>query len=239
MNHTVKDFFNKKHIVEALWALLIALVSFLVGQFFDIFRGPQPVFIAGENRPLDTLVVRVWTDTSLQKLALSTMFDSLRMAIHGLQVGRIPQQLSMSNQETDSAIREANPIELKRLQMPSIVGGYLQSSMDAFATSQCPPSSVVSGNIIQCRFTLLGNIDTSLLSPIFLSVYRRDEKGNLTSDVFEQEYKLRSGANLVVFAASFPPGSYQVEFGFYRLDELATKYPPFYQRSCVVTVTEK
>jgi hypothetical protein len=237
MRRTLKSFFSKKYVIPAVWALVIALLSFSVSQFFDIFRGPRPVLISGDRRIPDTMVVRVSSDTALQQKALSALFDSLRFAIRETQVGRSSQHVSSPSKTIQSVMRDANRIQLKSFRLPSSVGGYLQRSMVAFAISECPPSVASSGDIIQCRFTLLGNIDLSLLSPIFVSVYRRDEQGKVISSVFEQQYELKSGNNLIVFAASFPAGAYEIEFGFYRLDELDTKYPPFYARRCVVTIT--
>jgi len=53
---------------------------------------------------------------------------------------------------------------------------------------------------------------------------------------FEQQYELRPGRNVIVFAAALPPGRYDVRYGVYRLAELSQQYPPWYSTQCSLVV---
>ncbi len=233
MRQVKREFFSRKNIIQAGWTLLIALVAFIGSQFVDIVKGPNQVIVAGDRRVPDTMVVRVSSDQSGEANALTALFDSLRIAIRGLQV-RGSSGSTTDHSKTTGVLRDANKIQLKSFRLAQ--AGYLQRTMDAYARSNCPQSTATVGDLIECRFNLLGNIETKLLSPAILSVTRRDQTSGSVSYLFDQQYELKSGANLIIFAASFPPGEYQIEFGFYRLDELDTKYPPFYAKRCLITL---
>jgi hypothetical protein len=228
-----REFFSRKNLIQAGWALLIALIAFIGSQFVDVFKGPQQVIVEGNRRVPDTMIVRVSSDESSQAGAMVTLLDSLRIAIRGIQIQGSKGHSTDRSPKSD-ALRGANKIQLKSFRLPK--GGYLQRTIDAYATSICPQPTATVGDVIECRFKLLGNIETKLLSPAILSVFRRDQSGRSVSYLFDQQYELKNDSNLIVFAASFPPGDYEVEFGFFRLDELDTKYPPFYSRRCAITL---
>jgi hypothetical protein len=86
MRQVKREFFSRKNIIQAGWTLLIALVAFIGSQFVDIVKGPNQVIVAGDRRVPDTMVVRVSSDQSGEANALTALFDSLRIAIRGLQV---------------------------------------------------------------------------------------------------------------------------------------------------------
>ena len=56
--------------------------------------------------------------------------------------------------------------------------------------------------------------------------------------VLEQQFELRRGRNLIVFAGAFSVGEYEVGYGVFRMTELDQEFPPWYSRRCTVLIGE-
>jgi hypothetical protein len=72
------NFFGKKNLIKAGWAVLIAVLSFAAGRIYDEFKGPQPVIVKNIkefNQPLlnpveyPKNIVSMGTERSIRRLS--------------------------------------------------------------------------------------------------------------------------------------------------------------------------
>jgi hypothetical protein len=230
----VKELFKKKYLIPAVWSLLVAIIGFVLGH-----HGRETAMIPGGKGVHDTVVVQ-FVDRPVPPVRnLDAYLDSLRSEFKKLQ-----HLVAKSVASPGKPLEHALPLRPNRLQpspfqLPSIAVGYLSKSLDAFAVSDCPPPNVNYGDILELKFSLLGTIDRKELTPAFVFVYGKGPEGQLVGQLYEQQYELREGDNRIVIVAGLSEGSYEIVYGFYRISELNTKYPPFYSQRCDFSVVSK
>ena len=230
----VKELFKRKYLIPAVWSLLVAIVAFVLGRL-----GRETAMIPGGRSVPETVVVQ-FVDRPVPSVGNPAAYlDSLRSEFRRLQ-RLTAEAVSPSGNARERALAlRANRLQPSLFQLPSIVVGYLPKSLHGFAVSDCPPPNVNYGDILELKFSLLGTIDRKDLTPAFVFVYSKGPKGQLVGRLYEQQYELREGDNHILVVAAFSEGSYEIVYGFYRISELNTKYPPFYNRRCDVLITQK
>jgi len=228
-----REFVHKNHLIPAFWAALIALIGFLGGLVYHSLHGPEAVTVENGIHPTDTLVVRVATPAPLDT-ALANQVSHLNREISRLLSSRqVERHIDIPNPEN---LPNANKLVDTLFRLPSTARGYLVSSLAPIARAGCPDSIVDDGGLVTIGFTLFSSVKVDDFSPAILTVIRTTAGGR--TQVFEQQYKLRQGRNLLVFAAAFGPGDYEVGFGVYRRAELQGVYPPWFSRRCPLSVRQ-
>jgi len=226
-----REFLHKNHLIPAAWTALIALLGFFGGMLYHSLHGPEAVTVENGIHPTDTLVVRVATPAPADT-ALANQVSHLNREISRLLSSRQPERhVDVPNPDN---LPNANKLADTQFRLPATAKGYLLSSLAPIARAGCPDSIVDDGGLVTMSLTLLSNVKVDDFSPVILTVIRTTAGGR--TQVFEQQYQLRQGRNLLIFAAAFGPGDYEVGFGVYRLAELQGVYPPWFSRRCPITV---
>ena len=135
--------------------------------------------------------------------------------------------------------REANPIAKPPFSIPTAVKGYQPVAVAKLVTPSCPPTQLSSGAPLQFTFIIR---DASLIreaTPFFFRAIRLQPDGSPQLQVFEQQYAMRLGTNILDPEISLRPGDYSLSYGYYLRDELGQEFPKYYSQECRVQITAK
>jgi hypothetical protein len=227
---------TKKHLAETFWAVVVGVILFFLGVAWQKFVGPDDVVVRETAAPTDTAYVRLVPDsTSLDSAMLNTL-RNIHREISKLAT-EAPPQVRLPGGALSSNFKP-NSLNVPAFDLPPSVMGWHLGSIAPYAAAECPPSEVSPGALLELKFMVLPGIDIADFTPVFLRVTRVSDPSHPAGVmVLDEQYRLRTGQNLIVLAVSFPPGDYRIGYGFFRRSELKEKYPSWFSLRCNVHVT--
>lgn len=167
---------------------------------------------------------------------------------HGLRAQEAtPDTLSLSDTLADTILSVqtadstdsvfVSPPYSPRYILPDTVEGYLLTGLGNSVISNCPNKEVLRGASMDIRFEFLDDSLLNVMTPIFVTILEvRPDRSVI--QVYREQFLVMPGKNLIQLQADFPPGSYQIIYGFYLRDQLNDKYPRLYGKRCRIRVVE-
>lgn len=209
------EFFKKENIHNAIWALIIALLGFIGGLIWKGYTGPDRVIIEKDESRLskDTTVTIVRFEGDSSTIIALKNFNP---------------QLTVNSSNDNEAINNAS-IALHKIKFPSVVEGYIQKPLNTYATVQIPRLTYVKGEMIELELKIFDTKTLKRISPIFIEIVRKTGENSVTQ-MWEEQFKINHLNNTIRFSSDFPKNEYQLAIGFYLMDEVHQKYPPFYSK---------
>jgi len=208
-------FFGKKNIINALWALLLAFICFLAGTIYKTITGPERVIIAkDESRcPKDTTIsiIRFEGDSATMN-AIKSFNPNLTV------------KPSNDNYDINNASVAQNKIVF-----PSIVEGYTQQSINSYASVEIPRQTYSKGEMIEFKLKIFDYSIIKKISPLFIEIVKITGDNSM-SYVWDEQFTITHQNNTIRFSSDFPKDEYQLAIGFYLMDEIHQKFPPFYSK---------
>lgn len=142
-----------------------------------------------------------------------------------------------ASDSSDSENVRISPVYFPRYVLPDTVEGYLLTSSENYLISNCPGKKILRGAPLDLKFKFIDDSLLNIMTPIFVTILevRQDQS---VIQVYREQFLALPGKNLIRLSADFPPGNYQVIYGFYLRDQLNEKYPRLYGKRCRVKVVE-
>ncbi len=250
---SLRSLFERDHLIRAFWSLLIGLVMFLLGMYYNSTRQPSKVEVVNTFQKSDTVIVRFdekaltpneQVSKTLSQLArdisdLKRSYQPISPASNPKTMARIPdrpisdvvhrwdQKPVRLEQITFEPTLKIAQIQLDKFSLPPGTKGYSNIALSTLARVQVVSPTVKQDSLFSLVVELLDPRLLGKISPLFLEFLRKDSELSYTQ-LASQQYKLEPGRNLVRLAAHIPPGHYEVEVGFYVLDDIKGEYPRKY-----------
>lgn len=173
-----------------------------------------------------------WMASSRGLQAQETLRDSLLDTLAADSVSFV-----QTSDSIDSANVHISPVYFPRYVLPDTVEGYLLSGLGNSVNSNCPGKEVPRGAPMDIKFDFLDDSLLNVMTPIFVTILEvRPDRSVI--QVYREQFLVMPGKNLIRLNADFPPGSYQIIYGFYVREQLNDKYPRLYGRRCRIRVVE-
>jgi hypothetical protein len=120
--------------------------------------------------------------------------------------------------------------------MPPGVEGYiLGGAPTALGAFECPtPPLIAQKGRITFSFVAARRSDADPLSPLAVSVIQDQRPAQLV-EYFFRYVPFKEGRNVVEIQTNFEPGKHILRVGYFRLREIAGKYPRLYAKDCYLT----
>jgi hypothetical protein len=156
-------------------------------------------------------------------------YDSLRLAIIK---NEIKKPVVLGNL---IPLRDNNPgfsstnIKRPKFKMPAIVSGYTTEQINSYATANLNSSIINRKEQIEITLDFFDQAIINKITPIIVSIVQAKGENSLYY-IWGEQYELKGKRNMIVFSADFKPGKYELEIGFYLLDDLDKKYPTYYSK---------
>lgn len=148
---------------------------------------------------------------------------------------------SASFVQTSDSIDSANvyisPAYFPRYVLPDTVEGYLLTNLGNSVISNCPGKEVPQGAPMDLKIEFLDDSLLNVMTPIFVTILEVRPDRSVVQ-VYREQFLVMPGKNLIRLSADFPPGSYQIIYGFYLRDQLNEIYPRLYGKRCRVRIVE-
>ena len=205
-------FLSKENIHTAIWALIIASVSFIGGLVWKGFSGPDRVFI--ENRSTGK------TDTLINILRIESDNPLLR-----------PTPNNSSQIQVASSIPNKGKAHIAwpKFQFPEVVKGYKKRSIASFCSINISQQAYHTNEFIEIKLSMFDESIIKRSSPIFVEILERKTESSFTS-IWKEQIKIYSSENVLFVPITFPKGEYKLSVGFYLIDEIHEEYPPRYMK---------
>lgn len=131
-----------------------------------------------------------------------------------------------------------NPVFSPRLILPDTVEGYILANIGQFARAGCPAGEIPLGASIHILFDIADDSLLAAITPLFVTILQIRADHSVVQ-IFREQYRILPGKNLIRVIAAFPPGEYQVIYGFYLTSQLKNKYPRLYGKRCRLKIIER
>jgi len=122
--------------------------------------------------------------------------------------------------------------------LPDTVEGYMLANIGQFAPAGCPAAEIPVGALIEILFDIDDDSLLAAITPMFVTMLQIRPDQTVVQ-IFREQYRILPGQNLIRVIAGFPPGEYQVIYGFYLTSQLKDKYPRLYGKRCRVKIVER
>jgi hypothetical protein len=154
-------------------------------------------------------------------------YDSLRLSLINSKIN-IP--LVSGNSSTSPALKSGYSIlQVKRplFKFPSITQGYTQEKINTYARTKLDTAIFKRQDNFEVKIEFFDRSILGNLSPLFVEIV---EPKSATSvlHIWGEQFELKDIKNILNISADFKSGNYQLNIGFYKLNEINTKYPKFY-----------
>src|SRR3989339_605936 len=213
--------FKKENIQNFFWGIILTIVGFGGSQLWNYFDGPQKVFVtnvSGKTKDTSITLIKIEGDTTFIKYLKNS--------------GNLNFNATSKSDETQNTLVTINDNKLK---FPKIVEGYTQNSLNSFCVVSIPRFTYTKNEILQLGLKFFNNNSVAKISPIMISIMRRENK-NAYDLLWEQQFTVKGINNTVQLPTNFNVGTYDLIIGFYLMDELNQKFPPFYSKTITITV---
>jgi len=184
-------FFNKRNVFKALWAVIIFVAGLLIASIFKIFSGPDKVIFEPSDsfKSIDSTVniIKIEGDPiTLEEIRKFNPYLSIQ-----------------SNQE--SITRNTATISRPKFNLPNIVKGYNQKTLNSFAIIDLPSQTYTQHEIIEFNLKFFDESMLLKISPVIVTITK--EISSLKSDiVWEEQFKILHLNNTIRFASDFSKG---------------------------------
>lgn len=131
-----------------------------------------------------------------------------------------------------------NPLFSPRFILPDTVEGYILANIGQFARAGCPAGEIPSGDSIHFLFDIADDSLLAEITPLFVTILQM-RPDRPVMQIFREQYRILPGQNLIRVMAGFPPGEYQVIYGFYLTRQLNDKYPRLYGKRCRIKIVAR
>lgn len=215
------DFFKKEYIYNAIWALIIAIIGFISGLIWKNYSGPDRVIIEKD----ESLYSKDTTITIVK-------FEGDSIAINAFK--NFNPNLIVKSSNNNSLANNAS-IAQHKIEFSNIVKGYTQESLNSYASVEIPRLTYSKGEMIEFEMTIFDNNILKKISPVFIEIVKKTGENSITQ-VWEEQFKINNINNTIRFSSDFPKDEYQLAIGFYLMDELNQKYPPFYLKRVKIKI---
>jgi len=200
---------------------MTAIIGFIGGQAWNYFNGPEKVIVSNfGDRSKDTTIsiVKIDGDTSLIKFLKNN--DNLNLSIS-----------STTDASSNILLNPAIP----QLIFPKIVEGYTKASLNGYGLANVTRSTYSRNEVLKISLKLFNPETLDKISPIFMDIQRKISN-NSYNLLWNQQFKAKGIDNIVQLSTNFEPGNYQLTIGFYLMDEVNQKFPPFYSQVFTITI---
>jgi hypothetical protein len=239
--HHLKYFFERDHIIKAIWSFVIAILLLIIGMVISPFRQPSKVEIVNYPRQFDTVCIKdnpnerlcnlveqltlaINQQSNSDKNIKTTKSDSTKLSTNP-KVGTKKHFLSY-NSTALSSVNQAD-IDTSKFALPPENKGYTQANLSSLMKISVPQLKIMGDTIFVFYIEPLENSLISKISPLFVDFLRKDSE-HLFTQIISQRYRLRNGKNMLRLSITVPPGIYRLGIGFYFLNEISGKYPKKY-----------
>ena len=205
-------FLSEENLHTAIWALIIASLSFIGGLLWKGFSGPDRVLI--ENRHAGK------TDT---------IINILRIENDNLLLKPAPNNSSQIQFASSAPNKDKAHIAWPRFQFPEVVTGYKKRSIDSFCLVDVPQQTYHPSELIEIKLSMFDESIIRRSSPIFVEVLERKTENSFAS-IWKEQVKIYSRENVLFVPVTFPKGEYKLSVGFYLTDEIHQEHPPKYMK---------
>ena len=218
-------FFSKTNIIKAIWALLIALVSFLGGKIYQSVYGPQKVVIDSRPTKTDPIYVKLndGQGNKLNKEILNLKKDVNNIKVYSSYLG---------NQ--DNTINK--PIS-GSYELPKNIKGYSVASISGMTDTSKVNSNIKKGEPIIISFVARDVNLLKMATPVIVEILKTISK-NEVLQVYRNVYELKNGQNNIVIDVDLSDGNYEMRYGYYKIAELKRKFPNYYSKQFIFKVFE-
>lgn len=251
----LRPLFGQDHIVRVVWSFIIASVFFVFGILYNSNKGPAKVYVVNDSGQRDTVVLKIDKSTEVTDYSVDRYLNKLtndvaylKMILSKPQQTNTRQNIQLDSipiKSFDNVDRTQNQsykmdkikfvfpnniasINIPRLNLPSNIKGYTQNSLGSFAKIEYNKSEVAQNEQVEFAITILDNSLVEKITPLFVSVLRKESENSYTQ-MFKEQYELKYDKNIIRFIADFAKGKYVLGVGFYLKSELNREYPPFYR----------
>lgn len=118
-------------------------------------------------------------------------------------------------------------INRPKFKMPSTVEGYSEGLINSYASFILNSTLFNKKDKIEISIDFFDRTIIDNLTPVFIELVE-PKTANSVYFIWGEQYQIRSKRNMITFSADFKLGKYLLTIGFYQLDEINRKYPPFY-----------
>lgn len=119
--------------------------------------------------------------------------------------------------------------------LPEGVKGYLQNSPNSYIKTSINKVELKRDENVELEIEVLNNSLLKIMTPFFLDVTKKNSENSYTL-IWNEQYKIESQKNVIIFSADFSPGKYELSIGFYFVNELNTTYPHRYLKKYNLTI---
>ncbi len=233
------NFFGKKNLIRAGWIILIGILGFMARSAYDWVKGPQQV------------IVKNITDVNQQTLRVqfdypkNTISPKTEESINNLttELRKLLKEITSQSMNTSppfnapAIIPLTNPIQEPPFELPISVGGYTVRSFKGMTDAICPEKEIHVNAKIDFSFKVRDSTSLESITPLFVYIDRINSPNSLTRTYYEQ-YQIKEGKNSIAIELNLKTGEYELQYGYYRKNELDEKYPNFYNKICTLSVAD-
>jgi hypothetical protein len=167
--------------------------------------------------------------------------------MHCLHAQELPQDTlsdtTLTFQSADSTENiHISPVYSPPFILPDTVEGYILSNIHKFASANCPAKEILRSTLMDLYSQLVDDSLLNHITPMFVYILKMNPDRTVIQ-VYREQYTISPGKNLIRFSVDFPPGNYQLIYGFYLRDQINERFPRFYGKRCrfrmIEAVTEQ
>jgi hypothetical protein len=246
-------FFSNENMHSAGWAILIGILSFIGGILWKHFDGPDEVKIVGNiTSKKDTTITIIKfepteanqnnyppTNSKNDKKDNYQFNSAFVDSIIKKTLAKQRQILGSPEISTVSSSKKTNdntaPLYRPKLNMPSIVSGYVQEQLNSYATISINKTVFTQNEIVELTADFFQKNTIDKITPLFVDVTKRNSENSSTL-IWSDQFQPIESKTVVKFSASFKRDNYDLTIGFYLKDGLSTKYPGYYSKKIPITI---
>lgn len=135
----------------------------------------------------------------------------------------------------------ANPnvakITRPKFKIPSIVSGYTQGGLNSLARVNVEALTVRRKDFVEINLDFLNSNTLSDITPIFVDLSEKTSP-NSYYQMFSEQFTASTKSSKILFSADFKPKTYVLTVGFYFVNEINSKFPPFYFKQFSLTIID-
>lgn len=256
MRNVLRYFFGKEHLTRTIWGVVLIFAGYFINTLLSAGKQPARVFVTNAPALRDTVVLSMETGRGNTANELQATVRELAGEVKALRhsmslvparsnstLSRMrPQPLTSTSPANPQPIKltfipevTQAPFKIPKYQLPKVVQGYTQGKLSSFAKMSLPETDFKEGQEISFTLELLDPTMLTKITPLFVSVLRKESENNYTL-LYDQQFVLQKGKNLVTLLADFGTGRFVLTVGFYLSSGVDQKYPTFYQSQSGIVV---
>lgn len=249
-------FFSSTHIYPIIWTIIVSLLAFFGGLLWENYSGPDEVVVINRDNSKDTTVTVIEFKPDqdyfdhLTDLTSKSVVSEYSSKVPNKNIEDISFDIAneyqskfdsiiSSRQKTQVQKSESNISEVSsggakikrpKFKMPSIVEGYVKNNLNSIATLNINSTEFQKNDKLKLNLNIFNSSTLNEITPVFVDVV--EQKGDKSYyQIWNEQYEVNQTDITIAFSTDFKKGKYELTVGFYRLDEINSKYPAFYSKT--------